>query len=117
MKIDGVGNIVEVGTSNGCSTIRIAATMGPLGGRVVSIEKNAGKHSQTHESPADLGLLPFVDLRLGDATDVVASLPGPLDCVFFGADRVSAPRKLDLRCQSLLLENNGLLSLSGLSAM
>jgi predicted O-methyltransferase YrrM len=96
MQIGGVRNIVEIGTSNGYSTIWIAATMGPLGGRIVSIDKNAEKHSQAHENLAQLGLLPFVDLRLGDATEVVASLSGPFDCVFFDADRVSAPRQLDL---------------------
>ena len=32
----------------------------------------------------------------GSATEVVAILPGPFDCVFFDADRVSAPEQLRL---------------------
>jgi predicted O-methyltransferase YrrM len=38
----------------------------------------------------------IVDLLIGDATEVVASLPGPFDFVFFDADRVSTPVQLAL---------------------
>jgi predicted O-methyltransferase YrrM len=38
----------------------------------------------------------MVDLRTGDATEIVAGLPGPFDCVFFDADRISAPAQLSL---------------------
>jgi len=41
-------------------------------------------------------LLQYVDLHLGDATEVVTRLAGPFDCIFFDADRVSAPQQLDL---------------------
>jgi predicted O-methyltransferase YrrM len=113
MKIAGVRSIIEIGTSNGYSTIWMAATMGPRGGRIISIDKNAEKHSQARENLAHLGLLRFVDLRLGDATEVVGSLSGPFDCVFFDADRVSAPRQLDLllpklSSRALLLADNAL---------
>jgi predicted O-methyltransferase YrrM len=37
-----------------------------------------------------------VDLRLGDATEVVKGLSVPLDLVFFDADRLSAPAQLEL---------------------
>jgi predicted O-methyltransferase YrrM len=60
-----------------------------------------------------LGLSQFVDLRLGDATEIVASLTGPFDCVFYDADRVSAPRQLHLLLpklspRALLLADNAL---------
>ena len=42
------------------------------------------------------GLEDRVDLLLGEATEVVASLPGPFDFVLFDADRVSAPDQLAL---------------------
>jgi len=38
----------------------------------------------------------MVDLRSGDATEIVAGLPGPFDYVFFDADRFSAPAQLSL---------------------
>jgi predicted O-methyltransferase YrrM len=49
----------------------------------------------------------------GNATEVVAGLRGPFDCVFFDADRVSAPSQLrlllpKLRDDVLLLADNAL---------
>ena len=87
--------------------------MGPVGGRIITIERNTEKHRQAADNVASLGLSEFVDLRLGDATDIVASVPGPFDCVFFDADRVSAPRQLDLLVpklsrKALLLADNAL---------
>jgi predicted O-methyltransferase YrrM len=57
------------------------------------------------------GLLQFVDLRLGDATEIIKTLPGPFDFVFFDADRTSAPGQLTLLLpklapRSLILADN-----------
>jgi len=58
-------------------------------------------------------LLGYVDLRLGDATEIAAHLAGPFDCVFFDADRVGAPKQLEvllpkLSLPALLLADNAL---------
>jgi predicted O-methyltransferase YrrM len=37
-----------------------------------------------------------IDLRVGSATEIVKELTGPFDCVFFDADRVSAPEQLQI---------------------
>jgi predicted O-methyltransferase YrrM len=113
LKIAGVRNVLEIGTSNGYSTIWIAATLGAIGGRITTIERSAEKHRQAQVNLARLGLSQFVDLRLGDATELVASLPGPFDCVFYDADRVSAPEQLNLLLpklspRALLLADNAL---------
>ncbi len=113
LKIAGVRSVLEIGTSNGYSAIWMAAIVGPVGGLIVSIDRNAEKHRQAADNLARLGLLQFVDLRLGDATEIVASVPGPFDCVFFDADRVSAPQQLDLLLpklsrKALLLADNAL---------
>jgi predicted O-methyltransferase YrrM len=117
LKIGQVKSLLEIGTSNGYSTIWIAATLAPTlaktGGRIVSIEKNAVKQRQAHDNLSQLGLLPLVDLRLGEASEVVGSLDGPFDCVFFDADRVSAPQQLNLllpklASRALILADNAL---------
>jgi predicted O-methyltransferase YrrM len=113
LKIAGVRKLLEIGTSNGYSTIWIAATLGAAGGQIISIERNAEKHHQAQDNLAQLGLSRFVDLRLGDATELVASLPGPFDCVFYDADRVNAPQQLELllpklSSRTLLLADNAL---------
>jgi predicted O-methyltransferase YrrM len=88
--------VLEVGTSNGYSTIWLAWSVSPLGGRVISIDRNADKVAMADANLKRAGLRHLVDLRQGDATEVVAALPGPFDLVFFDADRVSAPAQLSL---------------------
>ena len=101
--IAGVRNLLEIGTSNGYSTIWLASTIGPRGGRVTSIDRDTGKHAMARQNLATVDLLHYVDLVLGDATEIAARLPGPFDCVFFDADRVSAPKQLDLLLPKLSL--------------
>jgi predicted O-methyltransferase YrrM len=105
--------VLEIGTSNGYSTIWIAASVGPEGGRVISIDRSRKKHKLAQDNLLAAGLLQFVDLRLGDATEVIKALPGPFDFVFFDADRVSAPGQLallqpKLAPQALILADNAL---------
>lgn len=42
------------------------------------------------------GLRELIDLRCGNATEIIAGTIGPFDCVFFDADRYSAPAQLSL---------------------
>lgn len=103
LRIARVRNLLEIGTSNGYSTIWLASTIGPLGGHVTSIDRDAGKHAMARENLATVDLLRYVDLVQGDATAVVARLPGPFDCLFFDADRLSAPEQLEVLVPKLSL--------------
>jgi predicted O-methyltransferase YrrM len=105
--------LLELGTSNGYSTIWLARAMRATGGRIVSIERDAGKQAQAEANLRRAGLREFVDLRLGDATELVGELAGPFDCVFFDADRRSYPQQLALLLPKLtpdvlLLADNAL---------
>ena len=105
--------VLEIGTSNGYSTIWLAASVGPAGGRIISIDRSRDKHKMAHDNLLAAGLLQHVDLRLGDATEVVKTLPGPFDFVLFDADRTSAPGQLALLLpklapQGLILADNAL---------
>jgi predicted O-methyltransferase YrrM len=88
--------VLEIGTSNGYSTIWLAWSVRFLGGRVISIDRNADKVAMADANLQRAGLRHLVDLRQGDATEVVATLSGPFDLAFFDADRVSAPAQLKL---------------------
>src|SRR5256885_4147424 len=79
--------LLEIGTSNGYSTIWLAWAARATGGHITSIDRNTEKHAQADANLRRAGLRESVDLLCGDATEVVASLPGPFDCVFFDADR------------------------------
>ncbi len=88
--------LLEIGTSNGYSTIWLAWAARATDGHITSIDRDADKQAQADANLRRAGLRGRVDLLCGDATEIVASLPGPFDCVFFDADRQSAPAQLEL---------------------
>src|SRR5215831_15643495 len=88
--------VLEIGTSNGYSTIWLAWAVRDAGGTVTSVERDAGRQAEAADNLRRAGLLDSVRLVQGDATRVIAGLAGPFDCVFFDADRVSAPEQLRL---------------------
>jgi predicted O-methyltransferase YrrM len=102
LKIANVHRLLEIGTSTGYSTICIASVLEERGGRVMTVERDPQKQAQARLNVAEAGLSAFVDWSLGEATEIVAALPGPYDCVFFDADRVSAPAQLDLLLPKLV---------------
>jgi predicted O-methyltransferase YrrM len=88
--------VLEIGTSQGYSTIWLAWATSLLGGHVTSIDREAHKIELADNNLRRAGLRDAVDLIHGDATEVVSTLSGPFDCVFFDADRLSAPSQLAL---------------------
>lgn len=95
-------SLLEIGTSNGYSTIWLAWAVSATGGHVTSLERDADKNAQADANLQRAGLRDSVDLLLGDATEIVASLDGPFDFVFFDADRISAPDQLKFLKSKLL---------------
>jgi predicted O-methyltransferase YrrM len=106
--------VLEIGTSNGYSTIWIAAALrNHDDARFISIEISPEKLALARKNLARAGFEARVELMQGNATEVVAGLRGPFDCVFFDADRVSAPAQLRLLLPKLsedvlLLADNAL---------
>lgn len=88
--------VLEIGASNGYSAIWLAWALRPLDGHLVSIERDSAKLAEADANLRRAGLRALVTLREGDATTVVGELTGPFDCVFFDADRLSAPDQLRL---------------------
>jgi predicted O-methyltransferase YrrM len=87
---------LEIGTSNGYSTIWLADALRSTGGHLISVERDAEKQDLAGENLRRVGLRDVVELIQGDATAVVETLQGPFDLVFFDADRTSAPQQLSL---------------------
>jgi len=96
VRSSGRKRLLEIGTSNGYSTIWLAWAAHQTGGRLTSIELDPGRQGKADENLRRVGLRGLVDLRLGDATEVVGELSGPFDLVFFDADRLSASAQLEL---------------------
>jgi predicted O-methyltransferase YrrM len=103
--------VLEIGTSNGLSTIWIQAALAGTGGTLVTIDREAAKLEEARRNLTKTGLLSGATLLEGDATELVRRLDGPFDAVFFDADRVSAPEQLAillprLSTDALLLSDN-----------
>jgi predicted O-methyltransferase YrrM len=96
IRAGGRTRILEIGTSNGYSTIWLAWSGRMTGGRVWSIDRDPVKHKSADANLRRAALRERVELLTGDATEIVKGLPGPFDVVFFDADRVSAPVQLRL---------------------
>jgi predicted O-methyltransferase YrrM len=89
--------VLEIGTSNGYSTIWIATALQRTpAARFISIERFPEKVAQARRNLARAGLLEMVELIAGDATEVVRSLDLDFDCIFFDADRLSSTAQLEM---------------------
>lgn len=78
--------IVELGTSNGYSTIWLALACAATGGRVLTIERHAWKREQAAANLERAGLSALVEQRAGEIRDQLSALP-VADLVFLDCDR------------------------------
>lgn len=88
--------ILEIGTSNGYSTIWLASAAAEAGGRVTSVDQSAEKQAMARENLRRAGLLDCVELLRGKAGTIVREIIGPFDFVFFDADRLGAATNLEV---------------------
>lgn len=99
--------LLEIGSSNGYSTIWLAAAAREVGGHVTTIERAPDKIAMARANLERARLADLVTLREGDARAVLAALAGPFDLIFLDADRPSYPVYVDLLLP--LLRPGGLL--------
>lgn len=83
----GYKSALEIGTSTGHSTIWIAWAMSKTGGKVTTLELSEQRQKQAIKNLTEAGLIQFVDLRLGNAHEIVKEVQGPFDFVFSDADK------------------------------
>jgi predicted O-methyltransferase YrrM len=88
--------LLEVGTSNGYSTIWLADAARETGGQVITLELNPAKARLARENLARAGVAGRVEILEGRAADLVSTLPGPFDFVFLDADRPNYLTYLEL---------------------
>jgi predicted O-methyltransferase YrrM len=113
-EIAGAKRILEVGTLGGYSTIHLARAL-PEEGLLISLELDEGYAGVARESLAKAGVKDRVEVRVGDARELLAGMvesgAAPFDLTFIDADKVSYPEYLEWALQlsrpgSLILADN-----------
>jgi predicted O-methyltransferase YrrM len=104
--------VLELGSSNGVSTLYFARALRELGaGVVLACELDPVKCARLRENVAIAGLERFVDVREGSAFDIADGLDGKVDLVFidvWGSAYLKAFQRVErlLRPGSVVLADN-----------
>jgi predicted O-methyltransferase YrrM len=95
IRATGARRILEVGTSNGYSTIWLADAAESNGGRVITVDVDGSRTSLARENVRVAGLDALVELRTEDAAETLArSEDGEWEFVFLDAERPAYPSYL-----------------------
>ncbi|MFI6305131.1 O-methyltransferase [Amycolatopsis thailandensis] len=86
----GARSILEIGTLGGYSTIWLARALPPEG-RLVTLEYYPKFADVARKNLDAAGVGDLVDIRLGEALDLLPDVEGPIDLTFIDADRVNNP--------------------------
>lgn len=79
--------VLEIGTSNGYSTLWLAHAVTPREGRVITLEQSAFKIEMARANFQRAGLQARIDLRGGDATDFLRQTVDVFDFIFLDSTR------------------------------
>ena len=80
--------LLEIGTSNGYSTIWLGDAAEAVGGTVLSLEIEAERTAQATENLTEAGVAEFVELRTQDAAEALRSFADDaFDLIFLDAER------------------------------
>jgi predicted O-methyltransferase YrrM len=88
VRVSRAQRILEIGTSNGYSTLWLAEAAHATGGRVTTVEHRPAKATLARATFARAMAIAPIDLREGDGGEVLAAAPaGEYDFIFLDADR------------------------------
>lgn len=89
-------NVLEVGTSNGYSTIWLAGALKETGGKLISLELDIDRAAQAQIHLQEVELEDVVDLRIGNALTEIPKCDVLFDLVFLDAQKDEYLRYLEL---------------------
>jgi predicted O-methyltransferase YrrM len=104
--------VLEIGTSNGYSTLWLADACSALGGEVTTIELSASKYTLASETFSRSNLSSVIEQVQGDAGDLLSGyVDGAYDLIFLDSERSEYPGWWDdlkrvLRSGGLLVVDN-----------
>lgn len=80
-------SFLEIGSSNGVSTIWLALAARETGGHVLGLELDPARAGEAQENLAAAGLADVATVQSGDALIAIWELDGPFDLVFIDAEK------------------------------
>ncbi len=87
---------LEIGTSNGYSSIWLGLALRKTGGKLITIEIDVDRAQEAKSNFRMAGLEKQIDLRINDAFKEIPRIAGQFDFVFIDADRPDYKQFLDL---------------------
>ena len=88
--------VLDIGSSNGYPALWLGQALERTGGRLWTIEIDAGRARECRQNIKEAGLDPVVTCVEGDAMQEIPKLDGPFDLVFINAWKKDYKRYLDL---------------------
>ncbi|MDE0012913.1 MAG: O-methyltransferase [Candidatus Poribacteria bacterium] len=89
-------NVLEVGTSNGYSTIWLAAALKETRGKLITLEFDPKRAEEAQAHLREVGCDNIVEVRVGDALDEIPKCDVTFDLVFLDAEKDEYRRYLEL---------------------
>lgn len=83
--------ILEIGTSIGYSTTSMAQAVKEYGGTITTVEFDKRVAEQAKENFKNAGVADVIELKIGDAREIVPNLEGPYDLIFQDVDKQLYP--------------------------
>ena len=99
--------ILELGTATGYSAIFLSEAFENVGGQLITIEIDKTMAQRARKNFQRAGFERHIELRVGDAIDVMKTLSAPFDLIFMDIDKIDYNGALT-HCRRLL-RKNGLL--------
>ncbi|MEP0713311.1 O-methyltransferase [Algoriphagus sp.] len=95
VKMQNPKTILEIGTYTGYSGICMARGLGKEG-KLITLDINDELETMVRGFFEESGLAEQIDYRLGNALEIIPTLPGPFDMVFIDADKCNYGKYYDL---------------------
>ena len=92
----GARHAVEIGTSYGYSGLWIGAALARNDGTLITIDHDPRKSEEARSNFVAAGIAACIDVRSGEALDILAEIPGPVDFVLNDADKPNCRRYVEL---------------------
>jgi predicted O-methyltransferase YrrM len=102
-----VEKILELGTATGYSAIFLSEAFESVKGQLITIESDSLMAQRARKNFQRAGFEKQIEIRVGDAIDVMKTISEPFDLIFMDIDKIDYDRALP-HCRRLL-RKNGLL--------